>query len=546
MRARTDTREPAADAVYSAELRQADPARVQGRVAAFVLAATLLGMALFMLPDFEAPGAALDEGFLLAYPDRILEGDLPHRDFETFYGPGDFYVLAGIFAVLEPTPDVERAVGLAYRLMIVAALFFILLPWRLPVATAGAVLAGIVLASTELPASAAIGGLALALIGLALGLQAAARPPDRAGRALPLLAGVALGMALFFRFDQVLPIALAAAPIAIALPGRARRFLAAGFVLGLAPYVPHLVLVGTDGVEHIASDIGPALRGRRLPLSSMYPDLLTLYVAQLACAVSTLLVGVSGLRRFPGSPRYRSLTVGGLLAIGLQPYVLGRPDAIHVLTAAVIALSFVPPLALLVVRRLAPDSGSAALVAPLAAAGVAAALLAPSIVRGHALTHLKDLVGASDPIRSVEVGRAGRSFPLSAAARPNAVAALLGDVERSSDPGDSLIVAPRDLRRTNYNDTFLYYLFPELEPGTYYMEMAPGTATRPGSGFVNELRAADLLVLNRRWDDWDEPNSSSDLGPATPNKVVDQGFCRVSKRGPYELFRRCPASDTSR
>jgi hypothetical protein len=36
----------------------------------------------------------MDEGILLVYPDRILAGDVPLRDFETFYGPTGFYLIA--------------------------------------------------------------------------------------------------------------------------------------------------------------------------------------------------------------------------------------------------------------------------------------------------------------------------------------------------------------------------------------------------------------------------------------------------------------------
>jgi hypothetical protein len=236
----------------------------------------------------------------------------------------------------------------------------------------------------------------------------------------------------------------------------------------------------------------------------------------------------------------------GLFAAGLQPYVLGRPDLAHILPVSAMALSFLPLLAVLAARRLFPASSRWAPIAPLAAATALVLLLAPGTIGGHAKAHLGALVGLAEPPHAVEVRRGDRWFPLSDPADAGAVAALLEDVERSSEAGDRLIVAPRDLRRTAYNDTFLYYLLPELQPGTYFMEMAPGTANRSGSGFVEELRAADLLVLNRRWDAWDEPNSSRDLGPSAPNEVVERRFCRIGGRGPYELFRRCPAASAAR
>jgi hypothetical protein len=41
----------------------------------------------------------MDEGMLLVYPELIAHGKLPYRDFETFYGPGNLWKLAGSYAV---------------------------------------------------------------------------------------------------------------------------------------------------------------------------------------------------------------------------------------------------------------------------------------------------------------------------------------------------------------------------------------------------------------------------------------------------------------
>ena len=56
---------------------------------------------------------------------RILDGAIPHRDFLTFYGPGNPFIVAGAFAVFGENVTTERVVGLAYRLLIVLSLFAI-------------------------------------------------------------------------------------------------------------------------------------------------------------------------------------------------------------------------------------------------------------------------------------------------------------------------------------------------------------------------------------------------------------------------------------
>ncbi|HEV7663145.1 MAG TPA: hypothetical protein VGQ62_06385, partial [Chloroflexota bacterium] len=46
----------------------------------------------------------LDEGYFAQQAVRILHGQVPYRDFATFYTPGLAYLHAGVFAVLgEPS-----------------------------------------------------------------------------------------------------------------------------------------------------------------------------------------------------------------------------------------------------------------------------------------------------------------------------------------------------------------------------------------------------------------------------------------------------------
>ena len=68
-------------------------------------------------------------------------------------------------------------------------------------------------------------------------------------------------------------------------------------------------------------------------------------------------------------------------------------------------------------------------------------------------------------------------------------------MERRSEPGARVFVGPRDLRRTNYNDVFLYFLLPHLVPATRYIYMDPGLADRSEGRLVRDIAAADLLLL---------------------------------------------------
>ncbi len=123
------------------------------------------------------------------------------------------------------------------------------------------------------------------------------------------------------------------------------------------------------------------------------------------------------------------------------------------------------------------------------------------------------------------------------------VGTLVQKLDDLSAPGERLFVGPADLRRTNYNDTYLYHLVPKLIPATYFLEMNPLSANRPGSRLAADVESADWLVLNRAWDSWNEPNRSLEYGSNIPNEVVQQKFVRCGEFGSYVLWRRKTPSD---
>ncbi len=109
-------------------------------------------------------------------------------------------------------------------------------------------------------------------------------------------------------------------------------------------------------------------------------------------------------------------------------------------------------------------------------------------------------------------------------------------LQREARPGESLIAGPTDLSRTNYNDSFFYYLFPDLVPGTRYIEMDPGIANAEDSGLADELRANDWLILSATSNGWNEPNDSARAGSQEPNRVVEEDYCVVTDAGGFQLL----------
>ena len=73
-----------------------------------------LAIAASSIPRYEQVGQRMDDGALLLYPELILKGWLPYRDFETFYGPlmtkYDARAVGGLNVLLLGLCDIELIV----------------------------------------------------------------------------------------------------------------------------------------------------------------------------------------------------------------------------------------------------------------------------------------------------------------------------------------------------------------------------------------------------------------------------------------------------
>ena len=64
--------------------------------------AIVLVVVALSVPSLDDGGPEMDEGTLVAYPTLVRHGLVPGRDFETFYGPAQPYLIAAAFEVAGP------------------------------------------------------------------------------------------------------------------------------------------------------------------------------------------------------------------------------------------------------------------------------------------------------------------------------------------------------------------------------------------------------------------------------------------------------------
>ncbi|MBK9560734.1 MAG: acyltransferase family protein [Candidatus Microthrix sp.] len=545
-------------------------------------------------------GVPMEEGFMLAFPQRVLAGDVPNADFLHLYGPGSLWALAAWFKVFGTNLAAERWFGLLQLAGIIGGVAALARAWgRRMMVIAGVTCAVISITAVGLAALAWNGGLAL-LVGSVLALRwtvagrpdwdqptvgasasdtSADGPTNHALRTGPLvLTGALAGAALLVRPDLVLAVVLiAGVALWIAGEGRRRLWKAGAALAGVGSLILVQLALAGPGAAIKGMVIQPVFdlrAGRALPVPPSWGSIdgftqrvgmlvppswplpmptpsqqvflwfVGLLAATLLAVVTAWVVGrragwnTAALHRDRGA--LTTLLVAPLV-VGILPQGVQRADTTHLAWVGCVVIPLVPGLVFQLTRAWVRPRYRGALVSVLGVMVLLALLvIAPIYTVRPYLERVEESLGAPPPAEwSIE--RDGRNFWLGGAPLTVAAQQLAADLDRMSEPGERLFVGPSDLSKTPYSDAYWYYLFGDLDPATRYIEMDPGIADAPDSGLAEDLATADWVILSHLWDDWDEANTSGEPGSNEPNLVLAEQFCEYRSYGDaFELWRRRP------
>jgi hypothetical protein len=495
-----------------------------------------------LIPSVKAPVSEMDEGAVLAYGQLVNEGDLPGQDFETFYGPGEPWATAAAFDIASPSVGIERAMGFASRLIILSAILVLALRWGLLPAVSAAAVSSLAMYPVGIGSYALWSALALGLGGLALLSRSSsgtetgtAEERARGAPALAAAGGISSGLAVLFYVAAAPAVVLASLPLIVRARRRLRLAYAAGFLVALIPTAVWLALLGPHGISQLVGDLAASRPGRHLPLPRLGTAEGQVLLATLLATGCMLVSGALLLWRSPSrADRGAILLALGLFSLALLPQLFQRADTGHVVSVGCVALAGAP---LLLAEAISISPGRVVTAARrnwlIGAAGVLSVVAAAAVVHLSAPLVRDDTLGRTT---AYDVGIDGRSVPIRSEGAAADLNAILPRLAQVSKPGDSVFVGPQDLRRTNYADTFVYFLMPQLRPASFFTEVNPGATNSSDSGLADDLRTADYLVLTSRWNAWDEPNASSDYGSEAPNRVVQSEFSPIAREGSYLLY----------
>jgi hypothetical protein len=532
--------------------------------------AVLALLAFAMLPVrglYRATGSSMEEGFMLVFPRLVQEGRVPNVDFLHLYGPGALHVLSVWYRIFGYTLESQRTFGLLQHLGIIFAIYALTRTWgRTAAVGCGAITALLIMTPIGLSALAWHGAVALALWAIVFALRA--RRTD--ATADWALGGVLAGLALTYRPDIVLAVSAALACAGWTYRRRALRPVVIGAAVGLLPMWVHLATAGPVQVfEGIVIDPVVRLRpGRELPTPPSWgivdgalqavaegsppwwglpapaasQQLFLWFFAVGIIAVAVPLWAWRRRRRGEIDEHTMVLLSAGLFGLGILPQALQRPDSTHLAWVAVVSWPLLAASIVDVYSRRRRASSTRRWSPAVVGVGAVLALMlaiAPFYTYRHYVLHTR--VSAGDLPLPFLVERDGRRFWFGDAFVASALSDMVTDLEALTEPGDRLIVGPADLSRTIYSDVAVYFLFPELEPATYFIEMDPGLADTEGSGLAEDIVGADFLVLTNIWTGWNEPNASSQRLSQEANQAVADNFCLIRQ---YEenlvmVFQRC-------
>ena len=501
-----------APAVTSVAQPAAAPPLISRALGAERLRAVLLACALFVAAALIAGFTIwrdidpFDEGIALQAARRIVEGQIPYRDFLWAYGPAQPYLLAALFKLFGVSLLQWRILWVLVDAGI-ALVAYALVRERAPRALA--LLAWLAVAC-EMAEPRTANPVGFALLAVMVALWVAGR--GRVDLRLVSVSAALIGIAAAFRLDFAI-YGLAAVTITLVLRGERRsaiRWAALAVALIVLVYLPFAIADGPASLYRAL--IGTSLRTRDywtlpFPLSYQAPagagigktlkHALDFYVPLLV--VIGYVLSIAGAALCWWRDRRPPALTCGLLALGLGTlaYLLSRTDEFHtqpLFVVTVIGLASVAP----ELASMAPGAARAAPRVPRLLAAVSVALVTALLAHG-AGNRLSALV---HPPAESAIHLAVADGVQAPSAQARAIERMVALVDANVPPGNPIYVLPRRSDLVRIGNPLIYVLTQRDNPTSEDFGLQTGAAAQ--AQIVRMLERVRPRVLVR----WTDPTSS--------------------------------------
>jgi hypothetical protein len=549
--------------------QQQNPGLLGGRHRAPIYA-LMLAQFVYLMAGITQVVNAYDEGFVLYGASRILNGDVPYKDFWLVYTPGQFYAVAGLFAMFGESVLTERIWDTIARLSLVIGVYLVAAALSPPkIAIIPSIVVTIWLGPVEYYGYAVFPSLSFSIFGAFCLLKYIS-----SGQLYWLIAsGLAVGMAIIFRHDigfyAFICIGLTCTAIAFTnIPEKGRyspRLIIKALdvplvvaISAMAPVIPVILyLIRAVPVDTLWNDlvVYPLALNRQIshlaypPLLPDYLPIITdglsvsdyvrdvvepwlrFYAPLLVYLLAPVLLFMS--RRCDDARRNYVKSFGAfllvLLGLSFFNHALNRFDRLHALPASIVAII------LLVVALYSVQRAKLLKKFP---AILSIWLLVPSIFYVIApMRTYSAIVEAFPPLSChSELRRAG-----CADLYPDQEQAIAYVQERT--PSDERIFVGTTRHDRVVASDIIFYFLAERHSATEYHELVSGVATtlEVQREIVNDLEAYQVryIVLSDAFDGVIEPNASALSSGITLLDDFIRGNYRVVERfGVYTIWQK--------
>lgn len=454
-----------------------------------------------------------DEGLVLQGAARVVDGQLPYRDFYANYGPGQYYLVGGLDLVFGPSLLSWRIVRVALDAL-VATLAYALVRREAPAPLASLAWAA-ALAAMAHPTIPNPNATALAL-GLGAILLASRSPVG---------AGMLAGAAFAFRFDIGVAAAVGAVLAgAVQARGAAARVLGAAIVTGAVLVLPFVLAAPGEFWDDTFGFALDEQALQRLPLPGGWEGgfepnkMLAFYMPYVLMAGLAVWLAAAIALRLP-----RRLWATFPLALAGLAYLLARADEFHLV-----------PLAAVLPVLLAAATGRARATASKLALSVPVVLIALNGIDQNRI----ELID-SPPLETIHVDVADGVKAPPAEAR--ALEDVVAYVRRRVPTGGPIFAANPRHDLVHVGNPLVYLLADRPNP-TRYDVMQPGVVTTASvqREMARDLRRSGTKLVVR----WLSPVASEaepgGAGRSSGVRILDRylagNYVPVARFGDYQVL----------
>ena len=490
---------------------------------------------IYYLPVINLPLAPYDEAVILVGADKVLNGQIPHRDFSSEYPPGSFYTLAALFKIFGTSVITERVFDLIIKSLLSLFVFIIIrfLSSNGP-ALIGWIMSLIWLQHSSMPAYPVYPAMLFIFISIYLLLNHMKKQKNY----YVILCAVSIVFAVLFRHDIGGYAAIAITIVLILrrmMDGQSWSpfftFITAGIiaVLPVSIYFSIHSSIGALLNDLVLIPIA-FLDKQALPYPSISRWTLPFYIFPLVLVTGAVTSIILIKRKKIGSKAYEILLIS-LIGIFCFNQVRMRSDMVHLIPLALTGILLAPILLYTFAKELSLRTWQNRVVYMLFIIVFGITLSkAMEVIKTLQLTTNGYVVEAINP--DFDRARYSKINP--------DLSDTIVYIKNNTSKNEKIYIGVKNHDAFVFNDVIIYFLA-ERGPATRYHVLNPGvhTTLKIQSEIINEFEKSPprLIVIAPR--NWHEPNLSNvDSSVDLLDNYIATNFELKKTFGVYEIWMK--------